>query len=102
VTSLLDIMEQLYPSQPGWKGMETSRAAADDVAPKAPRLREMVLVALRDKPRTADECADHLGIDKLSIRPRCSELSALGKIVDTGDRRLNASGKRAVVWGAAQ
>lgn len=96
--NLLDFMEQPYPQQPGWKRTETSRAAADDVAQKAPLLREKVLSALRKVPMTADECADHLGIDKLSIRPRCSELSAMGKIVDTGDRRLNASGKRAVVW----
>lgn len=48
---------------------------------------------------TTDECADRLGIDKLSIRPRFSELAALSKIADTGERHVNpSSGKRAIVW----
>jgi predicted HTH transcriptional regulator len=49
-------------------------------------------------PMTADQCANLLRIDKLSIRPRFSELAAQGKIIDTGERRPNQSGKRAIVW----
>jgi predicted ArsR family transcriptional regulator len=91
-----------YPSQPGWKARETSRSAAESVRPKAKRLQQFCIDALRQGPLTADECAERLQIDKLSIRPRFSELASLGKIVDTGERRLNASGKRAVVWSLAQ
>jgi hypothetical protein len=88
-----------YPQRPGWKARDTARAAADDAAPKAPRLRQLCLSELaKSNGLTADECAARLGIDKLSIRPRFSELSATGEIVDSGERRLNASGKRAVVW----
>jgi len=36
----------------------------------------------------------------LSIRPRLTELLALGKIADTGETRTNASGKKATVWRA--
>lgn len=89
-----------YPQTPGHKGRDTGRAAAAQMASKAPRLRQMCLDALRSGPLTADECASLLGIDKLSIRPRFSELSNLGRIIDTGDRRQNASSKRAIVWRA--
>lgn len=92
----------MYPQRPGWKARETARAAADDVAPKAPRLRQMCLDALRAGEFTTDECAQFLRVDKLSIRPRFSELSATGQIVDTGKRRLNASHKRAIVWSLAR
>jgi predicted ArsR family transcriptional regulator len=92
-----------YPKEPGWKARETSRDAAESVRPKAKRLQQFCIDALRKHgPLTADECADRLQIDKLSIRPRFSELAALGKVFDTGHRRLNESGKRAVVWGLAQ
>lgn len=50
---------------------------------------------------TTDECASLLEESVLSIRPRFSELRALGQITDTGDRRLNDSGRRAIVWRAA-
>lgn len=88
-----------YPDRPGFKARETARIAADDIAPKAPRLRELCLETLRQAGMlTPDECAARLGIDKLSVRPRFSELAALGKIIDTGVRRTNGSGKRAIVW----
>ena len=104
---LMDLFDRLdgqetYPDHPGWKSRDTARAAADEVAPKAPLLRERCLEALREAGNlTADECASRLGIDKLSIRPRFSELAATGSIIDTKQRRLNASNKRAIVWCAA-
>lgn len=88
-----------YPSTPGFKARDTSEAAAQAMRPKAHTLRQMCLRSLRSEgPATADEIAARIGVDKLSIRPRCSELSAVGKIVATPERRLNASGKSAVVW----
>lgn len=98
--NLLDMMTGPYPISPGFKRTETSAAAAASTAPKAPRLRSMCLDTLRGcGPLTADQCAAQLGIDRLSIRPRFSELAATGMIRDTGERRLNASHKRAIVWG---
>ncbi len=96
---MTDLFTYTYPQQPGYKARDTARAAAEHMRPKAKRLQGLCLDALAQYgPMTADECAEKLCIDKLSIRPRFSELSALWKITDTGERRLNASGKRAVVW----
>lgn len=92
-----------YPTSPGFKARETSRAAAEANAPRAPRLRQLCLDALRlTDGLTADECAERLRVDKLSIRPRFSELAAVGKITDTGTRRQNGSGKSAIVWRIVQ
>lgn len=92
-----------YPQGPGWKARDTARDAAVASAPKAPRLRQLCIETLQSAgDLTADECARRLGIDKLSIRPRFSELATIGKIADTGERHLNSSGKRAIVWRLAQ
>jgi predicted ArsR family transcriptional regulator len=89
-----------YPGAPGFKARATARQAAEAMQPRAPRLRQLCLDQLQlYGPMTADECAANLRIDKLSIRPRFSELSTMGKIEDTGQRRKNRSGKNAVVWG---
>lgn len=88
-----------YPQSPGYKGGETSLAAARSI--DADTLRAKVLIELHKAPGTADEIAERLRIDKLSIRPRCSELKAQGKLTDSGIRRENASGKRAIVYRAA-
>lgn len=92
-----------YPQQAGWKARETSRAAAEKV--DAATLRAKVLREIeRQRYMTADECAQavlpHLPPDRaaLSIRPRITELSKLGKLMDSGFRRPNASGRSAIVW----
>lgn len=89
-----------YPHTPGAKARETSFEAARSIAPAADRLRRLTLDALRQRPMTADEVAAYLGLDKLSIRPRTTELNRLDLIVDSGARRENASGRRAIVWKA--
>lgn len=93
-----------YPHAPGFKAEGTSRQAAESMKPSAATLRATCLGWLHywpDRGCTADECAEQMGESVLSVRPRFSELHALGLIVDTGERRLNASGRRAVVWKAA-
>jgi predicted ArsR family transcriptional regulator len=92
--------ERHYPHSPGYKARDTAQAAATQAAPAAGRLRKLCLAKLAtDGPLTADDCAELLGIDKLSIRPRFSELAALGQITDTGQRGFNTSGRRAIIWG---
>jgi len=99
---LFSRLEEPYPLSPGWKARDTAQAAAEHVKPKAARLQQLCLDALMlHGPMTADECAEHLQVDKLSIRPRFSELSALDKIVDTGVRHLNDSKRNAIVWRAS-
>jgi len=88
---------ETYPHAAGWKEPTTSQDAAASVDTNA--LQQLVRECLRAHgAMTADECAQQLGLSILSIRPRFSELRALGVIVDTGDRHLNRSGKRAMVW----
>lgn len=99
MTDLLDIINApaRYPYEAGYRDTDTSREAAERV--DAGTLRGKVLDAIRAHgPLTADETADRLRLDKLSIRPRCTELRELGKLEDSGVRRLNASGRRAIVW----
>lgn len=97
--NLLDLMTAppRYPQAAGWKANGTSRDAAESI--DAAGLRGKVLAAIKSHgPLTADECAERLHMDRLSIRPRCTELRELGKLRDTGLRRPNASGRGAIVW----
>ena len=90
-----------YPDAPGHRNVDTSIAAADALAPKLGRLQRMAETAIRDAGLhglTADELAKRLDLDRWSIQPRTSELKRKGLIRDSGLRRPNASGKRAIVW----
>lgn len=91
-----------YPQSPGYKTLqpETSLSAARAVESRASNLRDRCLGVLLGSERTADEIAVMIGEDRLSIRPRVAELLAMGKIEDTGLRRINASGRPAAVWRA--
>lgn len=92
-----------YPDAPGFKARDTSSASAEAMVDTAPILRARCLAALeRSNGLTADEVAGRLGASILSVRPRISELTRLGKVRDSGDRRHNVSGKRAIVWAAVQ
>lgn len=90
-----------YPNAPGHRNVETSIAAADALAPKLGRLQRMAEDAIREAGwlgLTADELAERLGMDRWSIQPRTSELKRKGLIRDSGQRRPNSTGKRAIVW----
>lgn len=88
-----------YPNRPGSKGRDTSRQAGAKMAGAAPVLRQRVLDAFeRSNGMTADECAGKLGLSILTVRPRVTELSRLGRIRDGGLRRQNGSGRSAIVW----
>ena len=94
-------LDGIYPKRPGANYRQTSVDAADAIADRAPTLRNATHVALEavgSLGLTADEVADVLGLSILSIRPRVTELSRLGKIEDSGERRKNKSGKSAIVW----
>lgn len=92
-----------YPDDPGHRGVETSVAAAEAIAPCLGNLQRLTLAAIRtagSNGRTAHETCDTLVIDRAAIQPRLSELRRKGLIVDSGRRRKNASGKSAIVWTA--
>lgn len=90
-----------YPDSPGHRGVDTSIEAAEKFTPKVGRLQKMTLDAIAARGAfglTADECAQLIGLDRWSIQPRTSELRRKGLIVDSGLRRKNETGKRAIVW----
>src|SRR5512139_2528461 len=87
-----------YPNRPGFKNRDTSKAAADAMRPRAGTLRAAALKILSTAPRTADEVAAQLGESILSIRPRITELSRLGYVIATKERRANQSTHKAIVW----
>lgn len=90
-----------YPDAPGHRNVETSIAAANELAPKLGRLQGMALSAIRNAGShgfTALELAERLKVDRLAIQPRTSELKRRGLIRDSGQRRPNPTGKSAIVW----
>jgi len=89
-----------YPSAPGYKAAGTSKDAAEAIAPRAVKLRDLVLAEIRRKPSTPDEVAKRLGQTVLAVRPRFTELSQFRQIEKTGERRENASGQKANVYRA--
>ena len=90
-----------YPHQPGARDRDTSEEAAETVAKQSTILRARALDEIeRIVGLTADDVAGRMGMSILSIRPRVTELSRLGKVRDSGARRPNASGRRAIVWAA--
>ena len=85
---------------------ETSKAAALYMKPKAPRLRDRVLSFVEASPSTPEVVQVKLQADGIfhlvsAIRPRFTELKAMGKVCDSGARRIGESGRcKSVVWRA--
>ena len=63
--------------------------------------REIVELIVFERPMTADELAARLDLSILYVRPRVSELVTRGRLVASGKRGRNASGKRAAKWKVA-
>ena len=85
--------DPVYPNSPGFTEPTTSRAAAEQIAPRAPTLRAQVLSIYRaawPAGLTADEVAAKMDRSILSIRPRVTELRR------TGDLRVMRCGHDAV------
>jgi len=96
-------MNRGYPFRPGRKSPGTSGDAAREIQSYAATLRATVYSFLRERlpaSFTADEIAQHLGADILSVRPRVTELGRLGLIEHTAERRKNKSGMTAQCWRA--
>jgi hypothetical protein len=72
--------------------------------PKAQRLREVVLNAIRDAGAdglSSDEAEVALAMMHQTVSARVHELARAGAIVDTGERRRTRSKRLATVWRAA-
>ncbi len=94
--------KKVYPNAPGWKGADTSQAAAEEVESSATTLRDLTLAEIKRAPKTTIEIAKALGVRFESVQPRTSELRAQGLIVDSGRRGPSRDpGKLAIVWALA-
>lgn len=91
-------MSDRYPNYPGYKARDTSRGAADGIAPRASIIRAKVIAALRGGPKTNEEVASATGVPLLNVRPRMTELARSGTVVDSGERGRSQSGHSAVIW----
>ena len=80
-----------------------SAEAMDMMATTAPLLRQRILevMACRAEGLTPDEAADELGVDRLAVRPRFTELKKQNLIRKNGQHRKNKSGIRAAAYEAA-
>ena len=69
---------------------------------KAERTRQAIIDLLdRERALTADALAERLDLSILYVRPRVSELATQQRIIPSGERGRNASGKLAHKWQAA-
>ena len=89
-----------YPSTPGFvKGNDTSRAAAEDVAPSAAGMRQRVLDHIRKfGPCTCDEVEHDMDLKHQTASARIRELSMSGNILVMEERRKTRSGSSARVY----
>jgi predicted ArsR family transcriptional regulator len=74
----------------------------DTIQSKAERTRRAIIDLLtQESALTADALAERLDLSILYVRPRVSELATRQRIVPSGERGRNASGKLAHKWRAA-
>lgn len=91
-------LEIPYPEGPGYaKKRETSRAAAVTLT-RHSHNELLVIHALADHAMTDYELCDYLQCEMKICQPRRSELTARGRIKDSGERRLTPYNKKAIVW----
>jgi Fic family protein len=89
-----------YPDQPGHNGVDTSRMAAEAIAPHVTQLATRLFDLLVEKPRTCQELERLTSLTHQTASARLRELAMKGRIVDTGLRRLTKARRAAVVWRA--
>jgi hypothetical protein len=83
------------------RGVATSVDAAAMAAETSNRLRYLVHKTLCEHgDHTVDETCRITGLPRYSLQPRFTELRKAGAIRDTGQRRPNVSGAKAIVWRA--
>jgi predicted transcriptional regulator len=95
-----DLSNSNYPLSPGHvPDNDTSIAAADSVAVTAPTIRGKILKHIASVGKvTCDEIEVVFGLRHQTASARVRELSMLGEIVDTGERRKTRSGRTARVY----
>ena len=89
---------QQYPHSAGFKDQGTGRDAAIAYTPQVRGRRLQVLNGLRAGPATAEEIGERIQLHWYLVRPRLSELLALGEVVKTGLRGKGALGGAVNLW----
>ena len=93
-----------YPQAPGHNKVDTSIEAAESMEKSSATLRTRVLNILGGAdfpfvyPMTSEQISDISGISHENVWKRISELRAMGKVEDSGKRRRNRSGRKAIAW----
>ena len=89
------------PTAPYVPTSETSKWAAESIAPCTGRLQSLVFDFIRTRGQTGatdQELTEALGMLSDTARARRVELRDRGLIVDSGRRRSTRRGRAAVVW----
>jgi predicted ArsR family transcriptional regulator len=89
-----------YPDTAGFKGrVETGRIGAEHATAALGRRRAEALEALKAMGEaSADQVAERLGRHWFHVRPRFSEMKALGYVQDTGRRVATGLGGHTIVY----
>jgi predicted transcriptional regulator len=84
----------------GYRDTDTSSAAAEDITPKAPKIRAAVLECLRASPvpLSTEDIAQRIGVIYASVQPRLSELRNDCLVLDSGRRGTTQYGKSCILW----
>ena len=90
-----------YPYRAGYKARSTSKEAADKINMQYPRQRYAIEDVFKFGPMntyTADEVADQIKQNLISVRARITELTLLGVLQDSGERRKNKNNRNVIAW----
>ena len=90
-----------YPADgAGFKGPPggTGELGAIQTGPRLQGRRKAVLAAVERKHGTAEQIGERISLHWYLVRPRLSELKALGLVVETGERGKGALGGKVNVW----
>ncbi len=89
----------IQPTAPFVATSETSREAAEEIAPITGELRQRVYCYISEQPNgaTDEECQIGLNMPANTQRPRRIELERMGWIEKNGTRKTR-SGRDAAVW----
>ncbi len=90
-----------YPNNAGYTNKTTSKEAADKINMQYPRQKfaiEDVFKLGQYNTYTADEVADQLNHNLISVRARITELTHQGILQDSGERRKNKNNRNVIAW----
>lgn len=79
---------------------QAAQAAAESA--KLNDTHRKIYSALLEQPRTADEIAAALSLERNTARARCTDLRNAGWIFDTGERGETEAGRPATVWAVSE